>query len=239
MALYADDLGILFRSLCLKEITRTLQVAINSINSFCQKWGFTINKSKTTYTVFCTAGFRKNYTRTYKLNLSIANTPIPLEPFPIFLGIKLDPKLSYQAHLEHITTKIISRTNLILRVKALKLKNQTELCLTIFNSQIRSVLDYAFIPIISPTQTISTKLQTLQNRALRTITHFPHKTSTKAIHEYFNLDLLATRSANLAKKFAISRQTHPQLLEDYSNFISSRTPSPKYKTIFEKIPELF
>lgn len=162
-----------------------------------------------------------------------------MEPFPTFLGIKLDPKLSYQAHLDYITPKIISRTNLIRRVKSLKLKNQTELCLTIFKSQIRSLLDYAFIPIISPTQNIATKLQTLQNRALRTITHFPHKTSTKSIHDHFNLDLLSTRSANLTKKFALTRETHAQLLEDYSNFISSRTHSPKYKTIFEKIPELF
>lgn len=143
---------------------------------------------------------KQEYQRTYKLNLNISNTPILMEPFPVFQGIKLDPKLSYQAHLKHITTKIIKRTNLIRRIKALKLKKQTELCVTIFNSQIRSLLDYVFIPIISPIQTISSKLQTLQNRALRAI---------------------------------------QQLLEAYTNFISAQTNSPKFKTIFDKIPDLF
>ena len=108
-----------------------LQTAINAISEFCQKWGFTINKSKTTYTVFCTAGWRSNYSRTYKLNLHIANTPIPLEPFPLFLGIKLDPKLSYTAHLEHVTTKIMNRINLLRKVKSLKLNIQEEICMTI------------------------------------------------------------------------------------------------------------
>ena len=164
-ALYADNLGILFNSSDLKEITTKLQTAINAISEFCQKWGFTINKSKKTYTVFCTAGWRSNYSRTYKLNLHISNTPIPLEPFPLFLGIKLDLKLdlklSYTAHLKHVTTKIMNRINLLRKVKSLKLNNQEEICMTIFNSQIRSLLDYAFIPIISPTQKIAPKLQTL------------------------------------------------------------------------------
>lgn len=239
-ALYADDLGILFRSSDLKEITRNLQIAIDAISAYCHKWGFSINKSKTTYTTFCTAGKRKNYERTYKLDLHIGNSPIPLEPFPIFLGIKLDPKLTYEAHFDRISTKIIARTRLIRKIKSLKLKNQTALCMTIFNSQIKSIIDYAFIPIISPTQKIANKLQTLQNRALRSIKHFPLKTSTKQLNDFFKTDLVSTRAAKIAKKFASSRLSHPQLRADYTQFAATRTP-PKYarfKTIFDTFREL-
>ena len=151
-ALYADDLGILFSSSNTKEISKNLQAAIDAIATYCNKWGFSINKSKTTYTIFCTAGKRKNYERTYKMDLQINGSPIPLEPFPTFLGIKLDPKLTYEAHLEHISSKIIARTRLIKKIKGLNLKNQTSICMTVFKSQIQSVIDYAFIPIISSTQ---------------------------------------------------------------------------------------
>jgi hypothetical protein len=239
-ALYADDLGIMYTSKNMKEIEKNLQRAIDAISDYCQKWGFTINKTKTTYTTFCTAGKRTNYDRTYKLNLRINNSQIPLNPFPVFLGIKLDPKLTYLQHLEHISTKIMSRTKLIRKVKSLKLKNQNEICLTIFKSQIKSIIDYAFIPTISPTQKILSKLQTIQTRALRTIKHFPLKTPTAKIHEFFNIDLVATSATKLAKNFAKSRMSHPQLLADYRNFTATRTPaaSSKYRTIFDRIPEL-
>jgi len=240
-ALYADDLGILYSSKSLSEITKQLQKAVNAILAFCDSCGLKINKSKTTYLVFTTAGKRKNYERTYKLNLKIGTTSIPMDPAPVFLGIKLDPKLAYTNHLEHITSKIAERTRLLRKVKSLKLPNQTELCITIFNSQIRSILDYAFIPIISPTSKIANKLQTIQTRALKTIKYFPLKTSTKRIHEQLGIDLLSTRTLKNAKNFAKSRTNHPQIIADYSNFIASKTPSSesKYKTIFELIPSFF
>ena len=236
-ALYADDLGILYSSSNLKDINLNLQQAIDAIATFCHKWGLTINKSKTTYTVFCTAGKRDNYERTYKLNLHVNNSPIPMEPYPVFLGIKLDPKLSYRAHLEHITSKIVDRIRIIRKIKSMNLKNQTALCITIFKSLIRSILDYALIPSISPTQQIIKQLQTLQNRALRSIKYFPLKTSTKSIHNFFNLDQISTRAAKIAKKYANSRLHHPQLRLDYARFIATRpTESSKLITIFEKLP---
>ena len=191
--------------------------------------------------MFCTAGRRANYERTYKLNLHINGVPIPMEPFPLFLGIKLDPKLSYKAHLEHITTKIVDRTRLIRKIKGLKLKNQTELCLTIFKTLIRPILDYAFIPTISPTQQITKHLQTLQNRALRSIKYFPLKTSTKDIHKFFKIDQISTRATTIAKNFASSRRNHPQLRADYVRFTTTRTnhETAKLKTIFEKLPDYY
>ena len=128
-----------------------LQKAIDQIKSYCTKWGFKLNKCKTTYTVFTTAGKRSNYERTYQMKLLIDNTQIPMEPHPLFLGIKLDPKLSYSEHLTHISQKIANRVNLIRKIKGLKLKNQVEINLIIYKSLIRSIIDYAFIPLISST----------------------------------------------------------------------------------------
>jgi len=78
-------------------------------------------------------------------------------------------------------------------------------------------------------------LQTLQNRALRSIKHFPLKTSTKQINDFFKTDLVRTRSLKLAKKFAAARISHPQLQADYLNFIATRTPSnhTRFETIFD------
>ena len=239
-ALYADDLGILFSSASLKEIEAELQTAVNTITDFCDKWGLKINESKTSYTVFTPAGKRKNYERTYKLNIKIKNSQIPINPFPTFLGIKLDPKLSYKQHLIHLSEKILSRTRLIRKITSLKLKNSRDLSLIIFNSQIRSLIDYAFIPTLSPCQKIATNIQTLQTRALRCIKHFPLKTSTKDIHAFFKIELVKHRAASTARRFAMSRQQHKQLKSDYCHFIRNRTSGAiyKHKTIFETLSQL-
>ena len=164
-----------------------------------------------------------------------------MEPFPVFLGIKLDPKLSYKSHLEHISNKIVDRIRMIRKIKSMKLKNQTEICLTVFKSLIRSILDYAFIPSISPTQQIIKQLQSLQNRALRSIKFFPLKTSTLHIHNFFKIDLISSRTTKIAKKYANSRLAHPQLRADYILFAATRTApeSSKYKTIFDKLPDFY
>ncbi len=83
-------------------------------------WNLKINISKTTYTVFTTAGFRRNYKTKYNLKLKILDKFLPLEPHPTFLGIKLDPKLTYMPHLEMIEKKVESKIRLIKKVKRYK-----------------------------------------------------------------------------------------------------------------------
>ena len=143
-----------------KVVEKKLQLAIDRIQAFCQQWGFTINKTKTNYTTFTTAGYRSNYARTY-LNLQVEDSQIPLEPFPTFLGITLDPKLSFKQHLQNISKKITSKINLIRRFKALKFTNKTKVGLIIYKTLIRSIFDYSFIILNTSTQQISKNLQVI------------------------------------------------------------------------------
>ncbi len=102
-------------------------------------------------------------------------------------------------------------------------------------SQIRSLIDFAFIPNLSTCQKIATNIQTLQIRALRYSKHFPLKTSTKDIHAFFKIELVKHRDASTAWRFARSRQQHKQPRSDYCQFIRTRTFGAKYKhkNIFE------
>ena len=78
-------------------------------------------------------------------------------------------------------------------------------------------------------------------KALRSIKFFPLKTSTKTIHDFFKIDQISTRANKIAKKYANSRQAHPQLREDYALFAATRTApeTSKFKTIFDKLPEYY
>ncbi|RNA27763.1 RNA-directed DNA polymerase from mobile element jockey-like [Brachionus plicatilis] len=107
--LFTDDLCIWFTNQSLKMIEITLNHAIECIKKYCNVWGLRININKTFQTVFTTAGYRINYHSKYKLNLFLDQHPIPLEPFPTFLGIEFDPKLSFKNLFENILLFTLSK----------------------------------------------------------------------------------------------------------------------------------
>ena len=102
------------------------------------------------YSIFTTAGYRKSYERIYKINLHLDNHKIQLDPHPTFLGIELDPKLFFKAHLDASETKITAKLNLIKTIKGLNI-NSININKILFKSLIRSIFDY--MAIILPTST--------------------------------------------------------------------------------------
>ena len=117
-ALFADDLGIWRTDSSLKAIETSLQCPINAIVSYCTTWGLILKKKKF-YTVFCIAGLRVNYLRTYNRNIKLGDTRIPLKPHPTFLGITFDPKLNFMKHLENIELKLSKKVKLFRKIKSL------------------------------------------------------------------------------------------------------------------------
>ena len=215
--MFADDLAIWCSNSSLRNIESNLQRSINKISSFCDQWGLLLNKKKTFLTVFCSAGVRTNYYRKYYINLRLKETIIPLEPYPTFLGITLDPKLSFKKHLESIELKIASKVNLFKKIKSLRI-NHININIILFKSLIRSILDYAFIALSCPTQRIMSDLQKIQNRMLRSIRYFPPLTRIIDIHAYFQNKLLENRTSDLLKKFTIAKLTHDLISKELAFF---------------------
>jgi len=235
-ALFADDLCVWFSTKSKKDLNNQLQNALYKIVEFCKTWGFTINSSKTFYTVFTTAGKRINYSDKYKLNLNITNQQIPLEPNPTFLGIKLDPKICFKPHLQEIEKKLVSKTNLIKRIKNFKWSNSTSINLTLYKSLIRSLFDYCFIIINSGTEKIKTSLQKIQNKILKIIKFFPIKTSIRTIHKVLKLETIEERANQLFIKFLTAKANQDLIAHEILEFNNSQlgtqsrfiTPLHKY-----------
>jgi hypothetical protein len=230
-ALYADDLCIWFTSSSKREIKRNLQKAINAIVEFCKKWGLSINKDKTCYTTFTTAGQRKNYSTKYKFILKIGKQNIPQEPNPTFLGIKLDPKLGFKEHLAEIEHKLIPKKNLLKRLKNFKWSNSIATNTTLYKSLIRSLFDYCFVILNSGTQRILAPLQKIQNKILKIIKHFPIKSSITSIHKNLKLDTISDRANKLFTKFVTSKNHQPLIAQEIAKFTSEQSATYKrFKT---------
>jgi len=131
--------------------------------------------------------------------------------------------------------KMAKKSYLFRRIKGMKI-NSIRINSILFKSLIRSLPDYAFIPLSTPTQRIMKKLQLLQTRILRQIKYFPLKTRTSAILSYFNLDSLETRTAKLLAKFTIAKRDHDLISSELAIFKEKIHPTEnKYRTTFDKM----
>ncbi|RNA14238.1 AP-like endonuclease reverse transcriptase [Brachionus plicatilis] len=213
-------------------IKKILQSAINKIVEFCEKWGLTINKSKTCYNVFTSAGLRKNYVDKYSIELKVDNELIPLELNPTFLGIKLDPKLKYAEHLREVVKKATPKINILRKIKEFKWKSSLNLNKMLYKSLIRSLFDYCFVILQTGTQKILKYLQIFQNKIFRIIKFFPLKTSIETIHKTLHMEKIDDRANALFLKFLKSKKNIDLIakeINDYSNNNNNSNQS-KYKT---------
>ena len=230
-ALFADDLCIWYTDRSKRKIQTQLQDATNKIDNFCIKWGLVLNKAKTFYTVFTTAGLRKNYGKKYKLNLHMARHKIHLDPHPTFLGIKLDPKLSFEAHLEAVELKIKSKTNLMKTIKSMNI-NSANINKILYKSLIRSVFDYMFIILSTSTQKILNSTQKLQNKILKIVKFFPLRTKITDLHAQLGFEMVNSRSEKLFHKFLLTRLNNELIQEEFTKYLDELPLEPQPKKFF-------
>ena len=238
-ALFADDLSIWFSSNKKKQSEKTLQNAIDKIVEFCKSWNLSINKSKTNYTVFTTGGYRKNYEKKHRIKLYLNGNEIELDPFPTFLGIKLDPKLSFCEHYKSLIIKTIPLIHLIKKFRSFRWANSKLIGTKIFKCLIRPLFDYAFIITLTSTQKFGKKLQIFQNNILRTIKHFPIKTKVATIHKELKIDNLSDRALHLFKRYCLSRTDHETIRNEFLEFESTITESSRFITPFDIAKQFF
>ena len=113
------------------------------------------------------------------------------------LGLTLDPKLTYSAHIHNISVQAHKPLQIIKALTATGWGKQKETLMATYKAVMRPALEYAssvWSPIASSTSI--NKLQVMQNAALRTATgctqdtniqHLHDETLTLPIHEHLQL----------------------------------------------------
>ena len=99
---FADDVVILVRGKFDSTISNRMQIALNYTLNWCIKEGLNINPSKTTIVPFTR---KRKYTIS---NLKLGETILQLSTEVKYLGIILDQKLNWNAHIEYAIGKATS-----------------------------------------------------------------------------------------------------------------------------------
>ena len=106
------------------------------------------------------------------------------------LGVHIDKHLSWSTHIEKITKKIASAIGALKRVRPFV---STRTAVQVYQALIQPHFDYCCSVWDGFGETLSNKIQKLQNRAVRVITRSHYDTSASSLLNNLHLDNLCLR----------------------------------------------
>lgn len=238
--LFADDL-ISFNIYHKKgHINSKLNNYMSKIENWLSKWRLEMSPSKCSYMVFSKGGQFESF------NIQLFGQSLPVSENTKFLGLRFGSRLSFSGQIEYLKDTCLKRLNILKIVSRKWWGLNIDTLYQIYNSLIRSVMEYSSITYCCFSITNLNKLKSIQNQAIRTI-HKSNKFESKAaLANISQLEDLEDRFDRLNLNYLIKciMYENPiitELYEDYLKFATSRTL--KYQTPFckynEKIKEAF
>ena len=176
--LYADDTAIFFAHNSISTILSTLQSELNSLSEWFRNNDLILNIKKTKAMLF-SSGKRLSSFDSDTFNLVSNGTSIEYTGCMKYLGIILDPTLSWHEHIDYIATRINSRLGLLCRVRkylSVDISNQ------IFSTLIQPLFEYCNVIWSNANNTKLERLIKLQKKGARILLQ-------KRIREARSIDL--------------------------------------------------
>ncbi len=159
----------------------------------------TLNLKKCKYMVF---GTNHTLQDVNDINIRVAADGVAVDLADEFkyLGVHLDPKLTFLRHMEHVTKKCNSRLRMLGKTRKF-VTEQTSLMM--YKSLIAPVFYYCDVVYDCLSTADSSKLQKIQNSALRIVLQRDKCSHVAALHQDLNLMyLLSDRARRVASIFA-------------------------------------
>ena len=195
-SIYADD-GSLWRAGSnLKQVNKELQKQLDDVVAWCDCWGFKISEAKTVGVVFT----RKRY---QNVKLKIHGKDIGFKDEIKFLGMIFDSKLTWNAHINSIVAKCVSRINLMRSVTSHSWGASKSVLLTMYRALVRSRLDYGSQLLYTASKTALAKLDTIQATCLRISSGAMRGTAISAMQQDCGEMPLSIRRHELQLRLAV------------------------------------
>ena len=196
---YADD-TVLYSTYTTFELARkNMQKNLNALTKWCSTNGIYMNVDKTKCMVF---GNKYTLTKVKKFELKVNGKPIKQVASYNYLGILLDPGLTFERHVNQIVSKVSNKVSQLRRMR--KFLN-VDAAVLVYKNMILPILEYGDVFLTAASKDNRDKLQILQNKALRVALQ---------VDKYYDTDLLHTE-AKLSKlkqrrKFHLLLQIYDQ-----------------------------
>ena len=184
---YADDTVLFTHGKNIDEIEKSLQIDLDSLNSWCSDNGLFINSKKTKYMVF---GSKSKLADARDLSLTIENTNLERAVNYTYLGITLDEQLNYEQHAGNTIRRVSDK---IYQLRKLRSFLNNKAALLVYKNMILPILEYGDVFFSSTILKTRKKLQTLQNQGLKCALNKDRLFNTNLLHSEAKLQKLKWR----------------------------------------------
>ena len=186
--MFADDTNISTQGMTEYEIQERLNADLKNVHQWLVANKLTLNKQKTEYMII---GSRKRISNIITdLKIELGESVIKRDNKSKTLGIIIDEHLSWNHQIQNVVTKVSKGIGMLRRIRQFVPKSTL---LKIYNAIVLSHFDYCSLVWDNCCESLTDKLQKLQNRAARTITGRTYVVSSDDVLKELNWEPLKQR----------------------------------------------
>lgn len=205
-ALYADDLVLWCSEEYATTATYRIQIALENVAAWAESWCVTINREKSTATLFTLS------TKAKPGKLTLGNATLRYEDQQTYLGVTFDKRMTWKFHINQAEGKARRKLNIMRKLAGTTWGATDRILKSVYQGTVRPHLEYGSTSWMTAAKTHQQTLDKVQNQALRIITGAMKTTPIVKMEETTNIPPLTKRrelKAMLqANKFRCS-QNHP------------------------------
>lgn len=152
----------------------------------------------------------RGYFKPEQFILTFRGAVVPQQPSVIYLGTMMDRRMSMSLHVEHLAKKATKSLGL-LRFAASQNVRQKSL-FQLMRATVSSRMEYGLHLCLCASQQSLTKLQRVQNQAMRVVTGAAKPTASETLQYWLGINNIRTRQKFLAAEAflrAINTKSHP------------------------------
>ncbi|UYV61495.1 hypothetical protein LAZ67_1005060 [Cordylochernes scorpioides] len=165
IALYADDIIIWVSKNNLSDAEQYLNKAMKNLQKVTQKLKLSINISKSEIGLFTI----NNHLRHWTPNIFLNNSKLQYSDSPRYLGVTLDPALTFRKHIDTMISKAKNRLKILKKISGLNWGANANILRTTYLALVRPILEYATPAWINASKTNLSKIDRIQASAAKII----------------------------------------------------------------------
>ena len=211
--LFADDTNCFFSGEDFDSLMEIVTSEMNSLQNWINANKLTINfdPNKSCYNVFKPKN--KNLPSGYDRGIQMGENILTYKESTKYLGIILDDKMNWKAHIAETTSKITKYAGIFAKVRYMMPRR----CLTtLYNSFTFPKINYGIEAYGNTTLETLRPLKVAQNRILKILQFKPHKSNTNKLYSDFSVlkmeDIVKFSMCNIMHKYIHHKEAVPQAL---------------------------
>ena len=155
---------------------KALQVGLDKLSDWCKTNKLSLNAKRTKQMIF---GMRQQIKKVRGINLHIEGKAIQEVPSFKYLGLVLDPMLSFNQQIKNVANIVTHKMFMLTKIWRY-LNNKSMLC--IYKSMVLPYFDYVDVVVLNASTFLLGKLQSLQERCLRICLNVHDKNNVNDLH---------------------------------------------------------